>query len=161
MFIRSGSRGVLVPRPHIRPYLYAGGLQDSFVGIAAAQLLPRASTTSKNRLALPTFSGVTHISIIASAVTTQINRDFINSDRLVINSAWKISKVDYNELKSQTISSYVASFHSNYVVSLIIWQELGIDIVDGDNKIITHQKVAARVICIFPEHDALVISRAG
>ena len=33
------------------PYLYA---------IAGARLLPGASTTSKNRISLPTFSGVTH-----------------------------------------------------------------------------------------------------
>ena len=51
-------------------YLYVDDLQDSFVGIAAARLSPRASTTSKNRISLPTFYGVTHISIIASADTT-------------------------------------------------------------------------------------------
>ena len=42
------------------PYLYADDLQDSFVAIAAARLLPGASTTSKNCISLPTFSGVTH-----------------------------------------------------------------------------------------------------
>jgi len=34
------------------------------------RLLPGASTTLNNRISLPTFSGVTHISIIASADTT-------------------------------------------------------------------------------------------
>ena len=51
-------------------YLYVDDLQDLFVGIAAARLSPGASTTSKNRMSLPTFYGVTHISIIASADTT-------------------------------------------------------------------------------------------
>jgi hypothetical protein len=52
------------------PCLYADDLQDSFVGIAAARLLPRASTTSKHRISLRPFSGVTHISIRASEDTT-------------------------------------------------------------------------------------------
>src|SRR6266436_6065199 len=52
------------------PYLFADDLQDSFVGIAAARLLLGASTTSKIRISLRTFSGVTHISIIANADTT-------------------------------------------------------------------------------------------
>src|SRR5882672_355874 len=52
------------------PYLFADDLQDSFVGIAAARLLLGASTTSKIRISLRTFSGVTHISIIASVDTT-------------------------------------------------------------------------------------------
>jgi hypothetical protein len=56
------------------PYRYADDLQDSFVGIAAARLLPRASTTLNNRIFLPTFSGFTHISIIASADTTLPSR---------------------------------------------------------------------------------------
>lgn len=51
-------------------YLYVDDLQDSFVGIAAARLSPRASTTSKNHISLPTFSGITHISMIASTGTT-------------------------------------------------------------------------------------------
>ncbi|KAF5352156.1 hypothetical protein D9758_009262 [Tetrapyrgos nigripes] len=34
--------------------------------------------------------------------------------------------------------------------------ELGIDIVGGDNKTIVYHKVAARVVCIFSEQDALV-----
>src|ERR1700729_3175707 len=52
------------------PCLYADDLQDSFVGIAAARLLPRASTTSKNPISLRPFSGVTHISIRTSEDTT-------------------------------------------------------------------------------------------
>ena len=52
------------------PYLYANDLQDSSTGIAAARPLPRALTTSKNRISLPTFSGIMHISIIASVDTT-------------------------------------------------------------------------------------------
>ena len=52
------------------PCLYADDLLDSFVGIAAAQLLPRASITSKNRISLRPFYGVTHISIRASEDTT-------------------------------------------------------------------------------------------
>ena len=51
------------------PYLYADDLQDSSAEIAAVRLLPGGSTTSKNRISSPTFSGVTHISIIASADT--------------------------------------------------------------------------------------------
>ena len=52
------------------PYLYADDLQDSSAEIAAVRLLPGGSTTSKNRISLPPFSGVTHISIMASADTT-------------------------------------------------------------------------------------------
>jgi hypothetical protein len=52
------------------PYLFADDLQDSFVGIVVAQLLLGALTTSKIRISLHTFSGVTHISIIANADTT-------------------------------------------------------------------------------------------
>jgi hypothetical protein len=33
-------------------------------------------------------------------------------------------------------------------------QEFGIDIVGEDNKTLIHQKVAARVICVFNEADA-------
>jgi len=52
------------------PCLYVDDLLDSFVGIAAARLLPRASITSKNRISSRPFSGVTHISIRPSDDTT-------------------------------------------------------------------------------------------
>ena len=55
------------------PYRYADDLQDLFVGIATARLLPGASTTLNSRMSLPTFSGVTHISIISSADTTLLS----------------------------------------------------------------------------------------
>ena len=51
------------------PYRYADHLQDLFVGIGAARLLPGASTTLNNRISLLTSSGITHISIIVSADT--------------------------------------------------------------------------------------------
>ncbi|KIY43423.1 hypothetical protein FISHEDRAFT_10481, partial [Fistulina hepatica ATCC 64428] len=38
--------------------------------------------------------------------------------------------------------------------------EFGIDIVGEDNKTIIHHKVAARVLCIFNEHDAQIAARA-
>jgi hypothetical protein len=63
------TRGLSFASTH-SPYLYADDLQDSFVGIAAARLLPRASTTSKNPISFRPFSGVTHISIRTSEDTT-------------------------------------------------------------------------------------------
>ena len=48
-------------------------MRDSFVGIAAVQLLPRASTTSKNPTSLPTFSGIMQISTITKADTTLLS----------------------------------------------------------------------------------------
>ncbi|KAF8916827.1 SMAD/FHA domain-containing protein, partial [Mucidula mucida] len=38
--------------------------------------------------------------------------------------------------------------------------EFGIDIVGEDNKTIVHHKVAARVVCIFNEQDALMAARS-
>ncbi|PFH47881.1 hypothetical protein AMATHDRAFT_114022, partial [Amanita thiersii Skay4041] len=38
--------------------------------------------------------------------------------------------------------------------------EFGIDIVGEDNKTIIHHKVAARVVCVFNEHDVQVAARA-
>ena len=38
--------------------------------------------------------------------------------------------------------------------------ELGIDIVGEGNKTIIHHKVAARVVCMFSDQDALVAARA-
>jgi hypothetical protein len=40
-------------------------------------------------------------------------------------------------------------------------QEFGIDIVDKDNKTIIHHKVAAHVVYVFAEQDALVASRVA
>jgi hypothetical protein len=38
--------------------------------------------------------------------------------------------------------------------------EFGIDIIGEDNKTIIHHKVAARVVCVFSDQDALVAARA-
>ena len=54
---------------------------------------------------------------------------------MVIESAKTVSKVDHSELsQNQTTSSisYVPSFYSTHGVSVIIWQELGINIIGED-----------------------------
>src|ERR1700691_1654392 len=55
------------------PYLFTDDPQDSSVGIAPVRLLPGALTTLKNRISLPTFSGVTHTLTIANANATRLS----------------------------------------------------------------------------------------
>jgi hypothetical protein len=71
------------------PYLFADDPQNSSVGIALARLLPGASITSKNRISLPTFSGVAHILTVANADTTRLS----HQHRRRISSRSSMSKI--------------------------------------------------------------------
>lgn len=75
---------------------------------------------------------------------------------MAIDSAKKVSTVDFKV----KVGQYRMSLYSTYVVSLIVRQELDINIICEDNKT-THHKVAACVVCVFSGKYARVTACAG
>jgi hypothetical protein len=90
------------------PYLFADDPQDSFVGIAPARLLPGTSTTSKNRISLPTFSGVTHILTIANADMTLLSHQHCRR----ISSRSSMSKIVCGKRIPLIVNSVLSRFQT-------------------------------------------------
>jgi hypothetical protein len=57
------------------------------------------------------------------------------------------------------ISWYVSNTIPFHTTHLPYSQEFGIDIIGEDNKTTIHHKVAARVMCVFTDEDALLAAR--